>query len=269
MNRDEIPSSQTVSFKPLILAIRGYFCLYFCKFISISFNPKFVFLLLPKKDIDTVQLNNAFENAHQSEESPADREDLIWERFKSGDQRALTYIFEKYSGFLFNYGYQFTSNRNLIKDCLQDMFLDLIRHKRNLKPTDSIKFYLMKSFRNKLATTVEKNKRREKVELEKFRENTSFLVTISSEVKMINGQLDAEKRRLVAQKLNELPPLQREAILLYFYEGMKYAQIADLLGIKVKSTRSLIYRSLQSLKEILTPYKGVILNVVLILGLLI
>ncbi|MEQ8879260.1 MAG: sigma-70 family RNA polymerase sigma factor, partial [Cyclobacteriaceae bacterium] len=196
----------------------------------------------------------------------SEREDLIWERFKAGDQKALKYIFQNYSNFLFNYGSQFTTDRNLIKDCLQDLFLDLIRQKKNLNSTTSIKFYLMRSFRNKLVANIQKNQTREKAEQAKTAENKSFMVTISSEVKMINGQLDAEKQRLIERKLNELPPLQREAILLYFYEGLKYSEVAELLGVRVKSARSLIYRSLESLKDLLSPYKGVILLLTFLIG---
>ncbi len=211
----------------------------------------------PKKNIDPLSIGRIYE-ASDNESSVSEREDLVWERFKAGDQKALTYIFQKYSNFLFNYGAQFSLDRNLVKDCLQDLFLDLIRQKKNLNTTTSIKFYLMRSFRNKLVANIQKNQNRERVEQEKTAENKLFMVSISSEVKMINGQLDAEKQQLIEGKLNELPPLQREAILLYFYEGMKYGQIADLLGVKIKSARALIYRSLESLKDLLSPYKGVI-----------
>ncbi|CAM9971235.1 unnamed protein product, partial [Chrysoparadoxa australica] len=197
----------------------------------------------------------------------SEREDLIWESFKAGNQSSLTYIFREYSNFLFNYGCQFTSDRNLVKDCLQDLFVDLIKHRKNLKATTSIKYYLMKSFRNKLAATVSKNKKREQAEQKKEGDKL-FLFSISAEVKMINGQLGREKQKLIEKKLNELPDLQREALLLYFYEGLKYHQIADLLGIKVKSSRALIYRSLESLKDLLSPYKDIILFFLLSLHLL-
>ncbi len=196
-------------------------------------------------------------------------EQLIWENFKKGSQKALTYIFRNYSNFLFNYGFQFTNDRSLVKDCLQDLFLDLIKQRKNLASTTSIKFYLMKSLRNRIIHALTKDQKREAVELANFEENTAFQVTISSEVKMINGQLDDARKKLIENKLNELPPLQREAILLYFYEGLKYSEIAELLGIRVKSSRALIYRSIESLKAILSPYERALLSLILMMGLMI
>ena len=222
-------------------------------------------MLHQKKNIRPLEPGNSY-NPARIEEVGNEREDLIWERFKAGDQKALTYIFQNYSNFLFNYGSQFTTDRNQIKDCLQDLFLDLIMQKKNLNSTTSIKFYLMRSFRNKLVANIQKNQTREKAEQAKTAENKSFMITISSEVKMINGQLDAEKQRLIERKLNELPPLQREAILLFFYEGLKYSEVAELLGVRVKSARSLIYRSLESLKGLLSPYKGVIFFLTFLIG---
>ncbi len=114
----------------------------------------------------------------------------------------------------------------------------------------------MKSFRNKIVATLIKNNKRKNAELS-TNDEYSFLFTISAELKMINSQLDAEKKKLIEEQLNELPSLQREALLLYFYEGLKYEQIADLIGIKTKSSRALIYRGLQSLREHLSPHKGI------------
>lgn len=214
-----------------------------------------------KNDTDPQIIGLETEKSHYEKENFSEREDLIWESFKAGNQSSLIYLFQEYSNFLFNYGCQFTTDRNLVKDCLQDLFVDLIKHRKNLSSTTSIKYYLMKSFRNKISIAVAKNKKRKEAENNNSRGD--FLFTISSELKMINGQLDHEKQKLIEEKLNQLPPLQREALLLYFYEGLKYSQIADLLGIKLKSSRALIYRSMETLKDLLSPYKDIILTLVI------
>ena len=181
-------------------------------------------------------------------------EDLIWERFKAGSETALTYIYRNYSNHLFNYGIQFTSDRALLKDCIQDLFEELIKRREKLSSTTSIKYYLMKAFRNRLVKAIRKDKRRQASE--KMVLDEGFQVAVSAEVRLINGQLDEEKKILLGQKLNQLPPLQREALILYFYEGLKYQQIAGMLGIKTKSSRELVYRAIRSLEELVAPHKG-------------
>lgn len=183
----------------------------------------------------------------------SESEDLIWERFKSGSQTALTYIYRNYANALYNYGCQISSDNSLVMDCLQDLFLDLIRRREFLGSTTHIKYYLMKAFRNRLLKVVQNNKRRQ--ETENFAKDETFKLTISPELKMINSQLDLDKQALLQEKLKELTPLHREALLLYYYEGLKYDQIAELLGIKKESSRILVHRALQSIKVLLAPHK--------------
>lgn len=194
----------------------------------------------------------------ENEKLPNESEDLIWEQFKSGSQSALTYIYRNYTNLLFNYGFQFSSDKHLIKDCLQDLFMELIRHRDQLSPTSSIKFYLLKSFRNKLIKTIQKNNGQRPSE--NFLPKALFTISVSAETKMINAQLDADKQRILQDSLNKLPPLQREALVLYFYEGLKYNQIAEMLSIKVKSSRALVYRAIDSLGELLDPYRDTMIT---------
>ncbi|WP_421871534.1 RNA polymerase sigma factor [Marinoscillum sp.] len=195
---------------------------------------------------------NQFLHVSQKNEH-LESDDLLWDRFKSGSQNALTYIYRTHSEVLFNYGCQFVNDRDLVRDTLQDLFIDLINNREGLGSTNSIKFYLMKSFRNKLLRSIKHTKKRKSAEQDSG--NESFLITISAEAKWINGQLDVAKEKLIEESLNQLPPLQREALVLYFFEGLQYDQIAEMLGIKVKSSRALIYRSTESLAKILGPHK--------------
>ena len=142
---------------------------------------------------------------------------------------------------------------------MQDLFLELIKKQKRLSSTTSIRFYLMKSFRNKVVKSLKDQQKRQLTETEGEKQESLFRVSLSPEAKMINSQMDNDQQRVIEEKMNELPPLQREALLLYFYEGLKYNQIAELLGIQVKSTRALIYRSLQSLGGLLSPLKNTIL----------
>jgi RNA polymerase sigma factor (sigma-70 family) len=105
---------------------------------------------------------------------------------------------------------------------------------------------------------IQKNSKRTEIEFQ-FQEE-GFQVAISAEMRLIDGQLDHHKRKLLEKKLNELPPLQREALILYFYEGLKYQQIAEMLGIKTKSSRELVYRATNSLGTLLAPYRDSMLS---------
>ena len=55
---------------------------------------------------------------------------LIWNRFLAGDNEAFSEVYQKYVQSLFLYGLQFTSDRELVKDSIHDLFVKLYRIKR-------------------------------------------------------------------------------------------------------------------------------------------
>ncbi|MCK5371360.1 MAG: sigma-70 family RNA polymerase sigma factor, partial [Cyclobacteriaceae bacterium] len=50
---------------------------------------------------------------------------------------------------------------------------------------------------------------------------------------------------------------QKEAVIYFYYEGMSYQEIADIMGLqKVKSARKLIYRAIEALRKDLLGFKA-------------
>jgi RNA polymerase sigma-70 factor (ECF subfamily) len=178
-------------------------------------------------------------------------EEQIWSEFKAGHRGALTHIYQKYVNQLFNYGCQFTSNHHLVKDCIQELFILIIRKKENLGDTDCIRAYLFKSFRWRLVKMMEKE-----AKVTGKYEKKGFFIEISPELNFIRDQLSRQQSLLLEKHINALPERQKEAILLYFYEGIPYSQIAEILHMtKTKSARALLYRAIETLSKHLKPYK--------------
>ncbi len=74
----------------------------------------------------------------------------LWNTFRQGDREAFQRIYELHARELVSYGYRITSNVQLIEDSLHDLFIELWQSRENLSETDSIKFYLFRSLRNKI-----------------------------------------------------------------------------------------------------------------------
>ena len=190
--------------------------------------------------------------APSSAENFSDKsEEQIWAEFRAGHLGALTYIYQKYVNKLFNYGCQFTSNHALVKDCIQELFLHIIRKKESLGETDSIRAYLFKSFRRLLVKMIGKE-----AKINGKHEKGGFCIEVSPELNFIKDQLSKQQNLLLEKHINALPEKQKEVILLYFYEGISYSQIAEILKMtKTKSARALLYRAIETLNRHLKPYK--------------
>ena len=172
----------------------------------------------------------------------------VWERFVSGDDESLIFIYRKYADVLYRYGKQFTSRSELISDCIQELFYNLLDKRQSLSQAKSVKGYLMSAFKRKLVRYIKKEG---KLELEE----NAFHIVLSEKSLPISQALGKEELSFIQQRLNNLPVAQREVLLLHYYEGLSYAEIADIMDIKVRSARALTYRALDTLSKELGPYK--------------
>ncbi len=187
-------------------------------------------------------------------------ERLIWDRFTKGDDQSLVYIYREYANVLYRYGRQFTTRQEFLKDCIQELFYDLIDKRKGLSQTQSIKGYLFVSLKRKIIRDLKKE---EKLILDEDGFNFSLVTDAVS----ISPGLDERDLSVIQRKLNNLPKNQREVILLHFYEGLSYSEIAEIMNIKVRSARVLTYRALDSLQKELGPHKDSLLISLLISGL--
>lgn len=174
----------------------------------------------------------------------------IWHKFKSGDRLAFTYIYNKHINALYNFGNQFTTDTELVKDSIHDLFVELRKSGKSSKIL-SIKSYLYKSLYRILIKRI--SKEAQSVSDENI--DPSFLITLSPEHILIDQQLTKDMRENLEHSLNQLSVKQRQAILLYFYDELTYKEISEVFGMNnVKSARKLIYRALDKLKSYIQPF---------------
>ena len=79
-----------------------------------------------------------------------DESKIKWSQFLAGDNEAYCWIYKVYIQMLFRYGHNFTSDTELIKDCIQDVFTGLYKNRKQLITPKNIKVYLLVSLKNSL-----------------------------------------------------------------------------------------------------------------------
>ena len=78
----------------------------------------------------------------------------LWNQFLEGDNDAFAEIYKLTVKDLFQYGTQFTDDRDTIKDCIHDIFVKLYTNRDNLKPIDNLMGYLSIALRNSILNTL-------------------------------------------------------------------------------------------------------------------
>ena len=175
----------------------------------------------------------------------------VWRYFKSGDKAAFIFIYKKFFPVLYSYGHQFTQDEELIKDCIHDVFAEINRARERISDTNNIKFYLLKSFRNRFLYY--QKKRGRMFLTEHLTDGYNFEFTFSIEQKIIDSQLNQEKLSKLNQAVQQLPPRQREVIYYLFYEELSIDAIQELMQVTHRRTiQNIVYRALAKLKNVIT-----------------
>lgn len=170
-----------------------------------------------------------------------------WARFKSGDVTALESIYREHIRSLIHYGLKITDDLDLIKDSIQDLFIELWRDRQNLADTDQPKYYLFRALRNKLSKSLSKQSFIGEGELYL---SSGKLVTEYVELEVVDKEQETQIKRTIEQVLKKLPRRQQEAVYLRFYQNVPYEVIAAMMNMNYQSVLNLMQRALRSMRKV-------------------
>jgi len=175
-------------------------------------------------------------------------ERLLWAKFLKGDNQVLSLIYLQHSNALFDYGCRFTIDKDLVKDCIQEVFCTLMRTRKNLSETDNVRLYLLKSLKRRIIRELKSAGNQPRILDD---QDYSFDLRWSENLDDQLSELDEEKRALVAEAMQLLTDRQKEAIYLRFNRGLEYEEISFILNLNYQSSRALIHRAVEKLREII------------------
>ncbi|SHI70140.1 RNA polymerase sigma factor [Pseudozobellia thermophila] len=165
-----------------------------------------------------------------------------------GNEAAYSTIYKDNVRFLYSYGLKLVSNKDLVKDAIQDLFVELWDSKERLGQVRSIKSYLYKSIRRKLIAQASKKRKRfaDTSESELLR-----LETPSTEINLIEKQRFDDERKQLLKTLGKLNAKQREIIHLKYYANLGYDEISEIMGLDKKGVYNLMAHTIKLLRQYL------------------
>ncbi len=172
----------------------------------------------------------------------------LWQEFQAGSEIAYATIYRNNVTLLYSYGLKLIKDKELIKDCIQELFVEIWNTKHKLGRVKSIKSYLFKSIRRKLiAESVKRRKRSTTFALAP----TFFQVlsTPSIEFDIIERQCFDQQCRKLKKALEKLTDRQKEIIHLKYYTQLSYDEIAEIMSLSTKGTYKLMGRSIGFLRK--------------------
>lgn len=181
----------------------------------------------------------------------------LWIDFVSGKNEAFKAIYEKYFPELFKYGCYFSNDEDLVKDCIQDLFVNLHYYRSKLNLTDKIRPYLIASLKQnifkKLRSISEGKKKLISIE------NLSFDYSFVEDTEENN---DDEKITLLQNAMKNLTARQREAIYLKYVAGLSYEELSATMNLSYQASRNLISHAMERLRKAIADKAFILLSII-------
>lgn len=151
-------------------------------------------------------------------------------------------IFRQHYERLCSYAYTFLKDEASSEDIVQEVFIKIWEQRQDLIGSDQLKFYLFTAVRNNCLTAITKNKKNAFIELGDEEASDEM------PLKMEAADCGTDPKVLLAKAMEQLPPKCREVFMLSRLSGQTYQQIADSLGISVKTVENQMGKAIKLLK---------------------
>jgi RNA polymerase sigma-70 factor (ECF subfamily) len=170
------------------------------------------------------------------------------EKIRAGDHDAFEALFHSHYPSLCSLVARRVESPETAEEIVQDVFLRVWERRHALDPELSITHYLYRAARNHAMNHV---KHRSIV----LRERDAARTALRPSETAPEDRIRYDEIAAVAQRaIEQLPERCREIFLLSRHGELKYAEIASLLGISIKTVETHMVHALSSLRSGLLPY---------------
>jgi RNA polymerase sigma-70 factor, ECF subfamily len=183
-------------------------------------------------------------------------EDLLT-RLRDGERDLFGAVVRRFQNEIFLYLLRYTGDRQNAEDSFQNTFLQVYLKIGQYEPGRPVRPWLYRIATNQAIDLMRSQGRHHSARIDLPSEETAeggggtLLDCLSSaEREPYERLLLDEKRQQVQQAIMELPPAMRDVVLLVFYAELKYADIAEILGVPVGTIKSRLHNALIRLSRI-------------------
>lgn len=171
----------------------------------------------------------------------------VWSEFKSGSQSAYTQIYQTNVQALFDYGMHVHADKDLIKDCIQELFIRIWQRRGNLGNVKNIRGYLLIGLRRKIIDSLNAEKKISILTLDKLKEAAKS--SLSYEISLKANEASIQREHDLLHAIEKLPPRQKEIVYLVFYKNLPHEEIAEIMSINGASVYTLTWKAIKALRK--------------------
>jgi RNA polymerase sigma factor (sigma-70 family) len=166
-------------------------------------------------------------------------------------KQLLQQLMEEYGQSVARLAYTYVKDVTIAEDVAQEVFIKCYRKLDEFRQESSYKTWLFKITVNQSKDLLKSWNVKKVFPTEFSSHRGNQLESSSREQTPEQFVISNERKEIIANAVLFLPVKLREVIILYYYEGQKIEEIADLLNIKVNTIKTRLMRARQKLKKMI------------------
>lgn len=176
-----------------------------------------------------------------------EEEETLLERLRAGSEHAFDILFRRYYPDLVRAAQALLGDRDAAEEVAQDVLLELWRRRAATRIDTTLRAYLYRAVRNRALNVIRHDTtvRRAQPLLVRFHGGPA-----PSDADLIEGEI----RGALDRALDALPPRCREVFELNRVHGLRYAEVAEAMGISIKTVEVQMGKALRIVRTHLAPW---------------
>ncbi len=186
-------------------------------------------------------------------------DDQLIEQFLAGNLQAFNLLVWRWQKPIYNFALRFLGNAEDAHEVTQKTFIKAYKKLHTLKDRHKFNTWLHQIALNLCRDENKRRRRRTFISLDQIEpkwqsrlEKKTLPGVEGATVEKALQQI--ELQQILQQALERIPEEQRTVVILKELQGMKFTEIAELLGISVNTVKSRMYYGLNALRKILNQW---------------
>lgn len=180
----------------------------------------------------------------------ANKEQYIILGLRNGDEDAYVYLFHEYFAALCAYSRKYVGRKDIAEEIVSETYFKIWKNRKSLQITESVKAYLFRAVCNNSLYYLRKAKKERS--LDEFIQDSSVEFidpsTPPHEIKEQN-QMAETLHSQIELAIRQLPTQQQKAFRLKRFEGKKNREVADAMGLSIKTVEMHLSKAMLSLHK--------------------
>lgn len=185
-------------------------------------------------------------------------DEVLYRRFANGDEKAFEVLLGRYGSRVFGYLVRFFGDRELAGDLTQEVFIRVISAAQDFRGESSFATFIFRITRNLCIDFMRSRGARPDCDAASLNSGSEIKdrIVISNLPGGDERTLSDELSSALMAALAALPPEQREVFLMREFEGLRFAEIASLLGVNENTVKSRMHYAVMHLRSALQGFWG-------------